>query len=78
MDEQVIERAVQQIRTYLAQRPQAADTLEGVHRWWIDWQDCEEAPAVTLAALERLAAGGELAAFAVGRQTLWRRAVAAS
>lgn len=78
MDEQAIEQVVQQIRAYLAARPQAADTLEGIHHWWINWAGGEESPAVTLAALERLVAGGKLAAFAVGRQALWHRAVAAS
>lgn len=78
MDEQAIEKAAQQIRTYLAARPQAADTLEGIHRWWIDWQDREESPEVTLAALERLAAGGELEARTVGPRTIWRRALTAA
>ncbi|WP_371324952.1 hypothetical protein VX159_05350 [Dechloromonas sp. ZY10] len=76
MNEQAIEKAAQQIRAYLAARPQAADTLEGIHRWWIDWQDQdrEESPAVTLAALEQLAAGGELEKLNLGGRNLWRRA----
>ena len=78
MDEQAIEQVVQQIRAYLAARPQAADTLEGIHHWWINWAGGEESPEVTLAALERLAVGGELEARTVGRRTVWRRAVTAA
>lgn len=76
MDEQIIEQVARQIRAYLAARPQAADTLEGIHCWWIDWQGREESPEVTLAALEKLAAGGELEQLRLGSRTLWRRAVA--
>lgn len=77
MDEQAIEQVVQQIRAYLAARPQAADTLEGIHHWWINWAGGEKSPAVTLAALERLVAGGEVEQLVLANRNLWRRAAAA-
>jgi len=46
------------IQRYLASHPKAADTVEGVARWWIPRQRMEETLARTQAALERLVARG--------------------
>lgn len=73
MDEQLVVFAENAIRVYLAQRPDSADTLEGVHRWWIRWPGLAESAVVTQIALERLVAAGEIESFNVGNQILWRR-----
>ena len=66
--------AVQAILAYLQQRPDAADTLEGIHHWWISWPGPEESPAVTLAALEQLESRGMVTRVLLGQRSLWRRA----
>jgi hypothetical protein len=73
MDEQLVVFAENAIRAYLAERPGSADTIEGVHRWWIRWPDLAESPVVTQVALERLETTGEVEAVSVGNRVLWRR-----
>ncbi len=73
MDEQLVTFAESAIRDYLALRPDSADTLEGIHRWWIRWPGLAESPVVTQIALERLEATGEVEAVSVGNRILWRR-----
>jgi hypothetical protein len=73
MDERLVTFAENAIRAYLAEHPQSADTLEGVHRWWITWPGLSAPEAVTLAALERLEATGELETVSVAARILWRR-----
>lgn len=73
MDEQLVVFAENAIRTYLGERPDSADTVEGIHRWWILWPGLPESPVVTQIALERLEGSGELESVNVGNQILWRR-----
>lgn len=73
MDEQLVVFAENAIRAHLATRPDSADTLEGIHRWWIQWPGLAESPVVTQIALERLAAAGEIEFFKIGNSILWRR-----
>ncbi len=73
MDEQLVEFAENAIRDYLVLRPESADTIEGVHRWWIRWPGLAESPVVTQIALERLVASGEIESFRIGNQLVWRR-----
>ena len=61
------------IRRFLTQRPDSADTLDGIHRWWIQWPGEEESSLCTLTALERLQASGEVEQFRAGSNVLWRR-----
>jgi hypothetical protein len=61
------------IRDYLRERPGSADTLEGIHRWWIRWPERPESQAVTEIALERLEAEGLVERFRVGSNVVWRR-----
>ncbi|WP_222846709.1 hypothetical protein [Chitinolyticbacter meiyuanensis] len=72
MDDALIDYVAQAICRYLQQRPASADTLEGVHAWWIEWPDLPEAPAVTLAALERLEQQGVVERRHIGNRELWR------
>ena len=73
MDEQLVVFAENAIRVYLAERPDSADTVEGIHRWWILWPRLPESPVVTQIALERLETAGEMEPVDVGNQVLWRR-----
>jgi hypothetical protein len=49
---------LQQIRRYCAEHPHAADTVEGVRRWWLADLACE--PEEVERALAELVALGEL------------------
>lgn len=69
-----VESVASAIRRYLGIHPQAADTLEGIHRWWIDWGDDEESPDVTRAALQKLIEEGAVASVEVGSRRLWHAA----
>ncbi|GGX38651.1 hypothetical protein [Undibacterium squillarum] len=72
MDEYLIDFAMGEIRRFLQARPDSADTLEGIHRWWIRWPDIAESPIVTAAALQRLEEQGFLEQKKIGSRVLWR------
>jgi hypothetical protein len=73
MDELLVVFAEDAIRAYLDDRPDSADTLDGIHRWWIRWPGLTESPVVTQIALERLESTGQIESVSVGNQVLWRR-----
>ncbi len=67
-----IQFAVSAIRQYISNRPNAADTAEGIHLWWINWP--EPIPmSVTLAALEILEKSNEMETIKIGNRTIWRK-----
>lgn len=72
MDRGLIEFAKDAIRGYLRERPGVADTLEGIHRWWIHWPAHPESQVVTEVALEQLEAEGVLERFRIGDSIVWR------
>ena len=53
-----IERIAEEIHLYLINHPNAADTLDGIARWWLTSQRYEEATTVVKKALENLIARG--------------------
>jgi hypothetical protein len=61
------------IQRYLASHPLAADTVEGVARWWIPRQRLEETLARTEAALERLVVRGVVERTEIGGRVVYRR-----
>lgn len=71
--DETIDFAITAIRHFLDARPDSADTLEGIHRWWIHWPSEEESALCTLTALERLEAAGVVEQFRAGSNILWRR-----
>lgn len=77
---QVIEQgkvieAAEAIRRYLAVRPNAAETLEGVAQWWLARQRLDDAIELTRRALEHLERHGQVVRFQLaGGKTLYRRA----
>jgi hypothetical protein len=46
------------IAQYLAQHPDAADTVDGIQRWWLPERLADRAPGIVAAALEGLVASG--------------------
>lgn len=72
-DEQLIVYAAAEITAWLAARPNSADTVEGIHRWWVHWPGPVEAIAVTDAALHRLEAAALVEQVQIGSRLLWRR-----
>lgn len=72
-EDNTIEYAISAIRRFLGERPDSADTLEGIHSWWIRWPGLEESSLVTLTALERLEALGEVEQLKLGSSVIWRR-----
>lgn len=74
MDRGLIEFAKDAIRSFLAARPDAADTLDGIHRWWIDWPGPPESLVVTEIAVEQLQAEGAIEPLRIGNNVVWRRA----
>lgn len=71
MDEQSIRYAMQAIVLYLHQNPQSADTLEGVHLWWIRWPNIQESVLVTAEALHRLQTAKQVESRTIGKRELW-------
>ena len=65
---------MQQIRQHLQRHPVSADTVEGIHAWWIEWMAPGGHISVTQLALERLQAQGivECVRLENGRE-VWRR-----
>lgn len=62
------------IVAFLAAHPQAADTVEGIHQFWISYPgEVSLSVAVTLEALEQLEADGQLERVTLGQRTVWRR-----
>lgn len=66
-----------EIRRYLERSPMAADTLDGIRRWWLQLQRYTEAHAVVETALELLIDDGTvLAKTSEHGETVYRRSPA--
>lgn len=48
------------VRRYVRSHPEAADSVDGIHRWWLDPALRDEARERVLDALERLVGEGVL------------------
>jgi hypothetical protein len=51
---------IRALRGYLDRRPDAADSIEGIHRWWLPAALHDEAPALVEAAVAELVDDGTL------------------
>lgn len=60
-----VQAIAQAVEAYLAAHPYAADTADGIQRWWLAGASREEPLDMVRAALERLAAAGR-----IGRRVL--------
>lgn len=59
-DDDKLDQLAQEIARYLAQHPAAADSVEGVRRWWLLRQRLDEAAEQVQRALDRLEATGQV------------------
>lgn len=67
--------AADAIRRYLAERPNAAETIEGVARWWLARQRHVDTVELAELALLHLEEQGQVVRFHLaGGKTLYRRA----
>ncbi len=73
MDFQLVETVAAAILAYVRCRPQSADTVQGIHAWWIDWHGRIESPEVTEGALEHLERQGLMERVSIGNRLLWRQ-----
>jgi hypothetical protein len=73
MDDTTLNFAASEIQAYVCDRPDAADTAEGIHRAWIRWPDLPGSIELTLAALRQLELGGRIERARVGNREIWRR-----
>lgn len=73
MNDNHVEYATSAIQSFLASRPDSADTLEGIHNWWIDWGELPESIAITEQALHQLKERGLMRSVVIGNREIWRR-----
>ena len=73
-NESDIQFATDAIRKYLAMRPDSADTIKGIHQWWINWpNNPPDNIQITQSALEILVESGEMESRKIGSRLIWRR-----
>lgn len=66
------EEVAQAILAYLAERPRAMDTAEGIAQWWIMRQQIRVTASTVTCVLRRLAERGLLEEFGEGEQRRYR------
>ncbi|RDU94721.1 hypothetical protein [Trinickia dinghuensis] len=72
IDDDLVRVAADAIMRYLHSHPHSADTVEGIHEWWIDWPSMPESLTITHIALVRLEAAGLLECRRVSNREVWR------
>jgi hypothetical protein len=72
MGADLVQFAVNAIEAYLEAHPDSADTVEGVHQWWIQWPDIAESITVTAAALLQLQQAHRIDCRRIGNREIWR------
>ncbi|OGB26638.1 MAG: hypothetical protein A3I66_03590 [Burkholderiales bacterium RIFCSPLOWO2_02_FULL_57_36] len=72
MNDKLILSRVAAIQRYLEMRPDSADTLEGIHHYWVRSRG-EETMEVTQAALDYLKVAGFIESSTTGNREIWRR-----
>ena len=58
VDENAVDAIAAEIRSYLAAHPEAADSVAGIHRWWLPPEFSAEHSSVVEQALHRLVLAG--------------------
>jgi len=69
-----VNHVAQEIERYLGLRPDAADTLAGIQRWWLGERGIEESREVLQLALQSLCERGLVTESEIGGLTLYRAA----
>jgi hypothetical protein len=59
-DADVVHEIAIAVRRYVVSHPDAADSIDGIHHWWLPPSLHEEAPALVDAAVVRLVVEGVL------------------
>lgn len=72
MTEPLVRDVADRLLAYLREHPRAADTLEGIHQWWLASPAPGMTPDITQRALELLEAEGRIERHAFIRCTVWR------
>ena len=69
-----IQSSMNSIRRHVEVHPNAADTLEGIHHYWIEWPT-SQLPHIscTFVALTELETEGLMERFQFSNRELWRR-----
>ncbi len=70
----IIESVAGEISDYINKRPNAAETAEGIAKWWIPRQRIEESVEVVEKALEFLVIEKKIVKRNFGDQTLYSKA----
>lgn len=60
------------IASHLAAHPASADTVEGIHQWWLRPLGLDHSIEVTARALELLAMEQVVECRRIGQRNLWR------
>ncbi|MFZ4529956.1 MULTISPECIES: hypothetical protein [Undibacterium] len=71
MDTNLVSDVCLAILDYLKAHPQACDTAEGIHNWWIKWPGLPESLVLTQHALSLLESEGQLQRRKIGTSELW-------
>jgi hypothetical protein len=66
VDEDLVRSIAEAIENYLRSHPDAADSSEGIHRWWLPERLTQAQPESVVAALERLISTGVVRRNEVG------------
>ncbi|KYG65285.1 hypothetical protein AZI87_12070 [Bdellovibrio bacteriovorus] len=69
-----VDFAKDQIINHINKIPHDADTVEGIHYYWIDWGGLPEHISITQASLNCLKDHGVMEPFKAGNNILWRKA----
>ncbi len=72
MNENLVQFAADAIEIYLNAHPDSADTIEGIHQWWILWPDHAPLMVVTAAALAQLEQANRIERRRIGNLEIWR------
>ncbi|WP_459950833.1 hypothetical protein [Denitratisoma sp. agr-D3] len=72
MDSTFIENLAIAIIDYLQRHPKSADTLSGIHAWWLP-SELALQPQLTEKALDLLVSRGQLESVTIGNNKIYRR-----
>jgi hypothetical protein len=78
VNNQALNFAIRAIEFRLSESPNSADTVEGIHNYWIDWSEPVPPLLVTQQALEALEQKKLVEQVRVGERSIWRKSRPAS
>ncbi len=73
MNNQTLNFALRAIQSRLTQSPNSADTVQGIHNYWIDWSEPVPPVLVTQQALEVLEKNALVEQILAGERVIWRK-----